>query len=192
MARISLPQALAWIIWRDEARVSRLDEVRLSVMEVINAAVLEANGNEAKTKVAFAGREDLFGKLRSGRLIAFGIKPGENLHEIIPSIDWEVVDSLHCFDDVGWDDVGRGGVTLYKNVLVEKADVLQFWPEGAPDLLEACRKALQQGHSTQADAFKVIREAGVNCTREEFLAVWRTIAGPQKQGPKGPRTKTPK
>jgi hypothetical protein len=90
-SRWTLPQALTWIFYRDTARVNRVGERPSSPMDVLNAAVREAGGNEEEEKACLAGRDDLVAELKSGLLEAYGIGTGHRIHAPIPCLAWETI-----------------------------------------------------------------------------------------------------
>lgn len=104
---------------------------------------------------------------------------------------------VDCVCDRDWrassgDTIARPHQVFWQRICVSGADMQALWQPRQPDMLVACQKALKDGITTQNAAFKSIKTAGIKCTRDDFLKVWKTIAGPQKPGPKGPRNNYPK
>ena len=170
-----LGQAVHWIAWRNCAFAHDDD---LSKWE--------------------PAEQRLFSFLGDGKLIARGVNEAEAFEEI-PSRIWAkaasgdaLAPAIVSYASEGGGDLGgrveHQGRT-WADVHLPRADIESLWPALEPDLAEACRNALCAGHTSQSAALAAVKSAGVNCTRGKFLDVWKTVAGPQKQGPKGPRKK---
>jgi hypothetical protein len=131
--RWTVPQALAWIIYRDQGRVNRLYDRPSSPWDVLMAAVRNAGGDEAREQACLSARDELISKLKSGTIEAFGISTGERIHGPIPRLAWETINTLNEYDErVGPLDVGYDGCPLYRNVLVDAEVIQELWPRDAP------------------------------------------------------------
>ena len=154
----TLPEALAWIIFRNETKVDEALINNLSVMAVLEEAIKAPASKKDKEKTTTNSnskiednsasdakieaeenathiRDDFVRKLESGKLEAQGYHPGENRPQLIQASAWRSIDSLHEFigalpaHAVGqWDSQRRAGVIIYRRVFVLKNDVLRLWP----------------------------------------------------------------
>jgi len=131
-SRWTVPQALAWIIYRDVGPVNRLSDRPSSPWDVLNAAVRGAGGDDEREQACFSARDELISKLKSGTIEAYGIALGQRIHAPIPRLAWETINTLNEYDErVGPLDVGYDGSPLYRNVLVNSEAVQNLWPRDA-------------------------------------------------------------
>jgi hypothetical protein len=127
--RWTLPQALAWIIYRDVGLVYRIGEKPFSSMDVLNEAIREAEDDNEGARRCFSARDDFVAKLKCGSISAYGIALGQRIHAPIPRLAWETINTLNEYDErVGPLDVGYDGSPLYRNVLVDAEVVKDLWP----------------------------------------------------------------
>jgi hypothetical protein len=123
--RLTLPQVLAKIVYRDRRLVDR----KLTIFDVLNDAIRVADGDEESSAAPCGARDELLQKLRSGELAAWGVPAGSVLHEPIPSFHWEELDSLtNLPNSINADDVGREERPIYRKVFVEESEVARLWP----------------------------------------------------------------
>lgn len=160
----TLPEALSWVIYRNETSVDEALINNLSAMEVVEKALIATAVKKDKETIitnsdskiednsasdpkieaeenATHIRDDFVRKLESGKLKAQGYHPGENRPQLIQASAWRSIDSLHEFigalpaHAVGqWDSQKRAGVIIYRRVFVLKNDVLRLWPVEKNDL----------------------------------------------------------
>ena len=107
---------------RSESRLRSLYDIVLSTADEARPRLFLVNGADA--------RDDLWGRLKSGQLVATGIPDGSVNRRVILAMEWLDLDS---FDpDLGWptDAVGQGFKCLlqFRSVVVPSRDVLQIWP----------------------------------------------------------------
>jgi len=154
----TLPEALSWVIFRNETSVDEALINNLSLMEVVEKAIKATALKKDKEKTTTNSsskiednsasdskieaeenathiRDDFVRKLESGKLNAQGYHPGENRPQPIQASAWRSIESLHEFigdlpaHAVGkWDSKMRAGVIIYRHVFVLKNDVLRLWP----------------------------------------------------------------
>jgi hypothetical protein len=128
-SRWTVPQALAWIIYRDIGRVYQVGKKPFSCMDVLNEAMHEAKDDNEEARRCFSARDDFVAKLTCGSVGAYGIPLGQRIHAPIPRLAWEAINTLNEYDErVGPLDVGYDGSPLYRNVLVDAEVVQDLWP----------------------------------------------------------------
>jgi hypothetical protein len=127
--KLTLPQVLEWVIYRDR----NLIDAQATIFDVLDQAIRNAGDDEEKAQHPLRARDSLLAELRSGNLTAYGIQSNGALHEKIPPIHWEVIDSLTVLPSrIGVRDVGRGDNTIYRDVLIDREVVVALWPDSGP------------------------------------------------------------
>jgi hypothetical protein len=152
---MTLPQVLSWIIYRDRCLIGgrasifpRLDNADAeagndkekaallrskcfieapTIFDVLNDAIREADNDEAMAKAALQARDQLILKLKTGAASAYGVRQGKHLHSAIAPEHWERLD-FFPEGNLGSNDVGCDGVSLYSDVRLERAQVEALWP----------------------------------------------------------------
>jgi hypothetical protein len=163
--RWPLHRALAWIAFRSpEALTLTFNELVLD-----RWATLRGYGNAAGL-VSGNPADQLLEALKADKLQAIDAN-GNNLRAEV------------------WDERSSDPRTWPK-VRLRRDDMRQLWRSG-PDLRAFLKKGIEdQGAMlTQAEAWKIARDAGANATRDEVIETLKSLGGSDKPGPKGPRKK---
>jgi hypothetical protein len=133
LPRWSLPQALAWMIYKTPKAVPWAEGK--DVFDVTNEALRRDEACDATGPSPTHRRNELYERLCDGTLTAYGIKQDQSEHSPIPPWAWETID---CFFNYGEqcdatpDDVYRSSESLprYRDVFVRPQDVLVRWHVG--------------------------------------------------------------
>lgn len=183
--RLTLPQVLEWIIYFDRCLVDR----RMTVFDVLNDSIRAAGDDDEKAHRPLKARDELIQRLRGGELAAYGVPSGKHLHEPIPSVHWEKLDSLtNLPNSIGPDDVGQDERILYRNVLVEMSEMMRLWPArsiGAAAFQHLESRELPSGHGVsqkKVDAALLTvsnqyEASGTRPSEKELLTAVRKIVG---------------
>jgi hypothetical protein len=152
--RWTLPQALAVIIDGTPEAASDVEGRAgpwargLELFDVVNETVRAAARarDEAAIALALRRRDEFYGRLCCGALIAYGIGPDQSEHKPIPASAWEMIDSFYNYDgrcDCGAEDVYRSGESSprYRDVFVWAKDVLLLLT------LDGTRATIEPGQS---------------------------------------------
>ena len=150
LPRWTLPQTLAWMIFKTPEVVSWADGKE--VFDVANETIRRGLDDATKS-AALPRRDELYDRLCDETLTAYGIGRGQSEHNPIPALAWPAIDCFYNYDgrcEAGPDDVYRAGESLprYRDVFVRSNDVLRLWPLG-----EA--KASKTGARSNAKAIRV-------------------------------------
>lgn len=200
------PQALAWIIWRSIDRVINVRDYRWTSMDVMDAALREADGEDAKWQEALSAREDFLLALCEGRLKAAGVSTKSAEVATIPGETWRGIENLHQFaSGIGSNEIGLTAadgkpIVLYRQVTLLATDIQRIWRKGrekAPVRKTipgpAVKEFLQQeiakrgGYITQEEGVKIVRAQFPNVSREQVRPIIKELTKNDKRGPRGPR-----
>lgn len=132
LPRWTLPQTLAWTIFKTPEAVSWADGKE--VFDVANETI-RREVDDATRSAALPRRDELYDRLCDETLTAYGIGRGQSEHNPIPALAWPAIDCFYNYDgrcDAGPDDVYRAGESLprYRDVFVRPNDVLRLWSLG--------------------------------------------------------------
>jgi hypothetical protein len=152
LARWSMPQLMAWVIYRSSERVVALAEEhrtqtllwnetgtrlqrpnRMSLFDVVEAAV-SRDESEGRAHFALRARQELVAQFLEGALTAYGIQPGHSEHSTIPRTAWGTIDlfDLPC-SQFEPEEIGRESERMprYSDVYVVPEEVLTLYPRSA-------------------------------------------------------------
>jgi hypothetical protein len=161
--RWPLHRALAWIAFgRPEALTLNLNELLLD-----RWAALRGYGDAAGLVIGNPA-DALLTALKAGELKAIDAN-----HKELPAEFWDE----RSTDPRTWPEVR-----------FRREDMLRLWPSG-PDLRALLVTAIKDKGAmlTQAEAWKIGRDARANRTRDEVIELLKSLGGSDKPGPKGPR-----
>ncbi len=197
----TLPQALAWCIWRNEEAVKNTVEVGIDCMGLLNAAIREADGDQSKGENAFSIRNAFHEALFGGKLKAVGVHQGELTAREIHAAEWRDIDEFRVFfqakrpDDVG--AVNRNGdqEVIFNRVTVNSRDVQKLWPPIAAVIKPgkvaagaAVRQFLEKeisdrgGFISQEQACKITRKIFPDVSRDDIRKLCKELTGNDKRG----------
>lgn len=205
--RWSLPAAFAWILFRDEQKVTQYMHDKLSIMDIISDVIKDPQVAENITAEAIKLRDQLIERLESGKLKAQGLAPTGNRLQPIQSSEWLSVENLNEFivniphNAVGkWDEASKRGVILFKQVTLARADVIRAWrankSEKIPkknysekEILDFLSSKINEndGYIAQKEAEILVRERFPGYPRDEVRKHVKLLTGNDKRGPRGPR-----
>jgi hypothetical protein len=162
----SLPELVAWILYRNYEPVNYARDNSITCWELFENALLEQAGknsaekshgqpkskepgsdkaNEKPCRVILL-REELLQTLKTGMLVSKGRRVGKLDFEIICPMDWRT--QIETIDQyIEWikpEDVGKHSLiegkwraeTLYESVFVDKEEALKKWPDEASAVIE--------------------------------------------------------
>ena len=201
--RWTLWQALAWFTYRDADRVRDCSESLRELGLNSNPEIWRGLGWDY---VISRASVELLRALEAGTLLATGIDTANgNRRELRPlewcdlqfvEIDPPTKDGPQLYrKGLSTDDFAAGRIEpVFREVRVSVADVLRIFPANArrdwsaPSLEAVLRHLLSENPKlTQIEIVKIARERGATEPRKKIRAMWKTLGGSSKPGPRGPR-----